>query len=137
MIVIFFTNFICISWSVADPNPDPYHFFKDPEPSLGCLGFGSVSYSNGTPKLTGRENLTKNTCCVAHVGPIDKENQVKMYKKYCFRYISSLKQQGSGSVSNSQIRIRIRLKSMIRIRIKVKSEKQDPDLYQKSRDPQH
>jgi hypothetical protein len=25
------------------------------------------------------------------VGPTDKENQVKMYKKYCFRYITFLK----------------------------------------------
>jgi hypothetical protein len=50
-------------------------------------------------------------------GPTDKENQVNLYKKYCFRYVTSLKRQGSGSVSNSRIRIRLE----IRIRIKVKS----------------
>jgi hypothetical protein len=82
-------------------------------------GSGAVSYSNGTKKLTGRENLTKNTFCVGPVGPTDKENQVKMYKKYCFWYISSMKRQesGSGSIPNSQIRIK--LKSRIQIRIKV------------------
>jgi hypothetical protein len=52
--------------------------FHDPDPFPVCLGSGSVSYSNGTTKLTGRENLTKNTFCV---GPTDKENQVKMYKE--------------------------------------------------------
>jgi hypothetical protein len=40
-----------------------------------CLGSGSVSYSNGTTKLTGRENLKKNTFCVGPVGPTDKENK--------------------------------------------------------------
>jgi hypothetical protein len=35
-----------------------------------------------TTKLTGRENLTKNTFCVGPVGRTDRENQVKMYKKY-------------------------------------------------------
>jgi hypothetical protein len=49
---------------------DLYHF----------SGFRSVSYYNGTTKLTGRENLTKNTFRVGPVGPTDKENQVKMYK---------------------------------------------------------
>jgi hypothetical protein len=34
-----------------------------------------------TTKLTERENFTKNTLCVGPVGPIDKENRVKMYKK--------------------------------------------------------
>jgi hypothetical protein len=37
-------------------------------------------------KLTVRENLTKYAFCLGPVGPIDKENQVKMYKKYCFRF---------------------------------------------------
>ncbi len=35
-----------------------------------------------TTKLTGRENLRKNTFFVGPVGPSDEENQVKMYKKY-------------------------------------------------------
>jgi hypothetical protein len=75
-----------------------------------------------TTKLTGGENLTKNTFCVDPVGPADKENEVKMYKKDCFRYIISLKLQGSGSgsVSNRLIRIRIKVQSMIRILIRVK-----------------
>jgi hypothetical protein len=33
------------------------------------------------PKLTGRENLTKYAFCLGPVGPSEKENQVKMYKK--------------------------------------------------------
>jgi hypothetical protein len=33
-----------------------------------------------TTKLTGRENLTKNTFCVGPVGPTDKENQVRCIK---------------------------------------------------------
>jgi hypothetical protein len=39
-------------------------------------------------KLTGRENLTKYAFWLGPGGPTDKENQVKMYKKYCFRYIT-------------------------------------------------
>jgi hypothetical protein len=42
-------------------------------------------------KLTGRENLTKYAFWLGPVGPNDKENQVKRYKKYYFRYIASLK----------------------------------------------
>jgi hypothetical protein len=64
---------------------------QDPDPFPGCQGSGSVSFSNGTTKLTETENLTKNTFCVGPIGPTDNENQVKMYKKYCFRYITSLK----------------------------------------------
>jgi hypothetical protein len=41
------------------------------------IRIGSESYSNGTTKLTGRDNLTKNTFCVGLVGPTDKENTVK------------------------------------------------------------
>jgi hypothetical protein len=67
---------------------DPYHISGSGSVPLGS---GSVSYSNGTTKLTGRENLTKNTFCVGPVGTTDKENQAKIYKKYLFRYISSLK----------------------------------------------
>jgi hypothetical protein len=44
-----------------------------------------------TTKLSGRENLTKNSFSVGLVGPTDNENQVNMYKKYRFRYITSLK----------------------------------------------
>jgi hypothetical protein len=44
-----------------------------------------------TKKLTGRENGTKNTFCVGPVGPTDKEKEVKMYKKYFFVNITSLK----------------------------------------------
>jgi hypothetical protein len=72
--------------------------FQDPDPFPGCIGSGSVSRYNGTTKLTGRENLTKKTFCAGPSGPTDKENQLKMYKKYSFRYITYLK--GSGSVSD-------------------------------------
>jgi hypothetical protein len=44
-----------------------------------------------TTKLTGRENLTKYAFWLGLVRPTDKENQVKMYKKYFFGYIISLK----------------------------------------------
>jgi hypothetical protein len=44
-----------------------------------------------TTKLTGRENLTKYAFWLGPLGPTDKENQVKMYEKYCFRYKTSLK----------------------------------------------
>ncbi len=48
----------------------------------------------------------------------------QMYEKYCFRFITSLKRQGSGSrsrsVSKSRIQICIKLKSRIRIRISIK-----------------
>jgi hypothetical protein len=44
-----------------------------------------------TTKLTGRENLTKYAFWLGPVGTSDKKkNQAKMYKKYCFRYITSL-----------------------------------------------
>jgi hypothetical protein len=89
--------------------------FQDPDPFPGCLGSGSVSFSNGKTKLTGRENLSKQTFCVGPVGPNDKENQVKMYKKYCFlvHYLFET------------VRIRIRIKHLD----PYQSEKQDPDPY--------
>jgi hypothetical protein len=43
-------------------------------------------------KSTGRENVTKNAFWLGPGIPIDNENQVKMYNKYCFRYITSLKE---------------------------------------------
>ncbi len=44
-------------------------------------------------KLTGTENETTYSYCLAPGGPSDKENQVKMYKKkYRFRRITSLVQ---------------------------------------------
>jgi hypothetical protein len=63
------------------------------------------------------ENLAKNTFCVGPVGPTDKENQVKMYKTYCFRYITLFEMVRVGSES-------------------YQIEKQDPDPYQsKKPDP--
>jgi hypothetical protein len=56
-----------------------------------------------TTKLTGRENLTKNTFCVGPVGPSGKENQVKMYKSTIFGTVHYLFETvGSESVSNSK-----------------------------------
>jgi hypothetical protein len=43
-----------------------------------------------TTKFTGRENLTKYAFWLGPVGPTDKENQVKIKKKDCFRYSTSL-----------------------------------------------
>ncbi len=54
-----------------------------------------------TTKRIERENLTKYAFWLGPVGPTDKEDQVKMYKKQCF---------GSGW-------IRIKVVSWIRIRI--------------------
>jgi hypothetical protein len=76
-----------------------------------------------TTKLTGRENLAKNTFCEGPVGPTDKENQLKMYKKYHFRVHYLFK----------TVRIQIRTKQSDPYQI----EKQEPDPYQKGLDPQH
>jgi hypothetical protein len=62
--------------------------FQDPDPFPWCIGSGSISFSNGITKLIGRENLTKNTFCVVPIGLTVKENQVKMFIKYCFVNIS-------------------------------------------------
>jgi hypothetical protein len=37
-----------------------------------------------TAELTEWESLPSFACCLAPGGPPDKENQVKMYKKYCY-----------------------------------------------------
>jgi hypothetical protein len=101
-------------------------------------------------KLTGRENLTKCAFCLGPVGPTDKGNQVKMYKKYFFLGSHPLWKSKdpdpyqtvvvSRSVSNSRIKIRIKQSDQDPYRIEkqdpdpYQSEKQDPD--QKGLDPQ-
>jgi hypothetical protein len=79
----------------------PKHFH---DPSLQALGnyvadpfrmrtiFPHPFLSASTSKLTERKNITSYVCCLTPDGPPDKENQVKMYKKYRFRYIIFLKQ---------------------------------------------
>ncbi len=57
------------------------------------------------------------------VGPNDKENQVMMYKKYWYRYITSLKRIG----------IHLKLPDPD----PYQNEKQDPDPFKKGLDPQH
>jgi hypothetical protein len=47
----------------------------------GVLRSGSISYANEHNEITGRENLAKFAFWLDPVGPTDKENQVKMYKK--------------------------------------------------------
>ncbi len=71
--------------SVADldRNLDPFHF-------PGSVS-GSVIYSNEDNKKARKENLTKYASWLGPGGPTDKENQGKMYKNYCFRYITFLK----------------------------------------------
>jgi hypothetical protein len=91
-----------------------------------CCGSGSVSYSNGTEKLKGSENLTKNTFCAGPVGPIDKENRVKMCKKYCFRYIPLWNSKDPDPDPDQ-----------IEKPDPDQSEKQDPYPYQNGLDPQH
>ncbi len=61
---------------------------EDPFP--GVLGSGSVSYSNEHNTINWKGKFNK-VFWLGPVGPTDKENQVQMYKKYCFRYIISLK----------------------------------------------
>ncbi len=58
--------------------------FQDPDPD-------PLITLMSTTKLTGRENLTKCAFWLGPGGPTDRENQIKMYKKYCFMYITSLK----------------------------------------------
>ncbi len=115
----------------------------DPDPGSvpGCLGSGSISYSNEHNKiLTGRENLTNYAFWFGLDGPTDKENQVKMYKKYCL-----------GTLLFETVRIRIRIKKSDPDPYQIEKQKQDPDLnryqsekqdldpypYQKGLDPQH
>ncbi len=99
-----------------------------------------------TAKWFGRENWTKNTFCVGPVEPTDKENEVKMYKKYCFRYVHYL-------FKTVGIRTHIKQSDPDPYQIgkqdpdtyqsekqdpdPYQSEKQDPDPYQKCLDPQH
>jgi hypothetical protein len=77
-----------------------------------------------TTKLTGRENLAKYRYAfwLGPVGPTDKENQVKMFKKYCFRYIIFFEMAG--------IRIWIRIKQSDLNPYQI--EKQDLDPYKGS-----
>jgi hypothetical protein len=66
--------------------------FQDLDPFLDVLGSGSgsVSYFNEYNKIYWKENSTKHAFWLGPGGPTDKENQVNMSRKYCFRNISSL-----------------------------------------------
>jgi hypothetical protein len=74
---------------------------------------------------------------VGPVGPTDKENQAKLCKKYCYRYITYL-------FETVRIRIRIKWSDPDPYQIEkqdpypdtYQSEKQDPDPYQKGLDLQ-
>jgi hypothetical protein len=61
-----------------------------PDSFLSVLGSDPYPTLMSTIKLTRRENLIQYTFWLGPGGPTDKENQVKMYIKYCFRYITSL-----------------------------------------------
>jgi hypothetical protein len=63
-----------------------------------------------TTTLTGRGNLTKYAFWLGAVGLTEKENQVKMYKKYCFRFIASLKKYCFRYITSLK-RIRIKKRS--------------------------
>ncbi len=58
--------------------------FQDADPFPGVLGSGSVSYSNEHNKINwkGKFNKMRYAFWFGPGGPTDKENQVKMYKKY-------------------------------------------------------
>jgi hypothetical protein len=70
--------------------------FQDPDPRLdpGCprIWIRIINYSNEHNKIDWKGKL--NTVCLflGPVGPTDKENKVKMNKKYCFRFTTSLNQ---------------------------------------------
>ncbi len=74
----------CICYIVADS--DPYNF--------PVSGSRSVPYPYptlmSTTKISGKENLTTYASWLGPGGPNGKENQVKMYTKYRFRYITPL-----------------------------------------------
>jgi hypothetical protein len=78
-------------------------------------GSGSISYPNEHNKLTRRENLTKYALWLNHVGPTEKDKQVKMFEvHYLFETV--------------RIRNRIRIKQPDPAQYQI--EKQDPDWYQ-------
>ncbi len=84
---------------------------------IQCCGSGPYNSGSGSvpacfqickqTKPTGREDLTTHASWLGPGRPTDKENQVKMYKKYLFRYFTCLNSKdpeqyqivGSGSVS--------------------------------------
>jgi hypothetical protein len=76
--------------AVSVVNPDPLESVSFPQ-----IRIRSLVFPDPDPALkstTVRENLTMYACSLGHCWPTDKENQVKMSKKYLFRYIASLKQ---------------------------------------------
>ncbi len=54
-------NYSTVHNSVADPDPDPYIFFEDPDPPSGCLGSGSgsIRYSHEDNKINWKRELNK------------------------------------------------------------------------------
>jgi hypothetical protein len=80
-----------------------------------------------TTTLTGRKNLTKFSFWLGPVGPTEKENQTKMYKKYLLFKVQYL-------FETARIRIRIKQSDPDQI------ENQDPDPFQSEQqdpDPHH
>ncbi len=63
------------------------------------------------------------------VGRNDKENQLEMYKNYCFRYITSLEHFKQSDLDPYQIEKQDP--------DQYQSEKQAPNLYLNGLDPQH
>ncbi len=63
--------------------------FLDPDPGSvpECpgSGSGSISYANEHNKMNWKGKYNNYAFCFGPVRPTDKENQVKMYKKYCYR----------------------------------------------------
>jgi hypothetical protein len=57
--------------------------FQDPD--QGVLASRSIRYSNEHSKINWKEKFNKVCLIMGPVEPTDKENQVKMYKKYCFK----------------------------------------------------
>jgi hypothetical protein len=82
-----------------------------------------------TSKLTRRENLTKYAFWLGPVGPTEKENEVKMYKKY---YFLDIRHHLFGNCKDPDP---YQIEKQDADPDQYKSEKQDPDPYQKGLDP--
>jgi hypothetical protein len=96
--------------------------FQDPDPFLSVLGSGSLSYLTSITKINWEGKLTKYAFLLGPPGYTDKENQFKMYKKYCFRDPFPMKQMYPYQIE-------------IPDPDPYQSEKHDPD--QNGLDPQH
>jgi hypothetical protein len=127
---------------------DPYHFSGSGSvPRVSRIRTGSISYSSEQNKINWKRKFYKEylLCRFCWSKVTDRENQVKMSKNNCFRYITPYYYL----LLLIRVRIRIYIKHSDPDSYKIEkqdpdpdsyqSEKldQDPDPYQKGLDPQH